>query len=150
MARKIFSAILIFSVVLTASVAMAGRNPHTNKNLLLFYQHQGYEFFLKKDSLNWYNRDYLRVISFSYIVYDSINPARTDWKRNEEMELAYDVEERRVYFIDQNGDLDYLNPYGTIAEGSGYAMGAEKIYYLVFGERFYGTYDEDFYYSLED
>ena len=149
MVKKIFSAILIFGLMLTSNVA-AAENPRTNKNFLLFYQHQGYEYFLKKDSLNWYNRDYLRVISFNYIAYDSINPARTDWNKIEKMELAYDVDERKVYFIGKNGELYFLNPKGTVAEGSGYAPCAEEIYYLVFGEKFYGTYDEDFYNSLED
>ena len=66
------------------------------------------------------------------------------------MEFAYNVDERKVYFVNEDESLRFLDPKGTIAEGSGYAKGAEKIYYLVFGEKFYGTYDEDFYNSIDN
>jgi hypothetical protein len=66
------------------------------------------------------------------------------------MAFAYDVDERKVYFVDDKGNMSFLNPNGTIAEGSGYAMGAEIVYYLVFGEKFYGTFDEDFYNSIDE
>ena len=66
------------------------------------------------------------------------------------MQFAYNVAEKKVYFLGEENDLYYLNPNGTAAEGSGYAQGAEKIYYLAFGEKFFGTYDDNFYNSLED
>ncbi len=150
MVKKIFSVMLILGVMLTISVAAAAKNPRDDKNLMLFYQHQGYEYFLKKNSLDWENEDSLRCVSFNYIIYDSRTPARTNWDNVKVMEFAYDVAERKVYFVGENKTLMFLNPKGTIAEGSGYAMGAEKIFYLVFGEKFYGTYDEDFYTSIED
>lgn len=147
MTKKIFSAVLIFGIILTSTVAMAARNPRADRSLLLFYQHQGYDYYLERDSLTWYADDDYQYVSFEYFAYDARNSERL---RVESMEFAYDVRARRVYFVDQNGELDYLNPYGTIAEGSGYADGAEKIYYLVFGEKFYGTYEEEFYYSFWD
>ena len=147
MTKKIFSVIVMLGLLLT-SVAMAAKNPYDDKNLLLFYQHQGYDYFLKKDSLEWEDENSLRYVDFEYIVYDSRNPARTNWNNEKEMEFAYDVNARKVYFVNEDGSLRFLNPNGTIAEGSGYARGAEKIYYLVFGEKFYGTYDEDFYNSI--
>ena len=150
MVKKFFSVMLILSVMLTISVATAAKNPRSDKNLMLFYQHQGYEYFLKKDSLNWESEDSLRYVAFNYIVYDSRTPARTNWDNVKDMEFAYDVAERKVYFVGEDKTLRFLNPKGTIAEGSGYAMGAEKIFYLVFGEKFFGTYDEDFYNSTED
>lgn len=149
MTRKIFSVIVMLSLLLT-SVAIAAKNPRADKNLVLFYQHQGYDYFLKKDSLEWDEEDSLRYISFDFIVYDSRTPSRTNWDNVKDMEFAYDVDERKVYFVNEDGSLRFLNPNGTIAEGSGYAWGAEKIYYLVFGEKFYGTYDDDFYNSIED
>ena len=146
MARKIFSAILIFSVVLTASVAMAARNPRSDRSLLLFYEYQGYEYFLERSSFDWYEDDGLQIVSFEYFVYDDRHPDSTNYSY-EVMSFAYDAAERKVYFVNASGDLDYLDPYGR---GSGYAEGAEKIYYLAFGERFYGTYEDEFYYSFWD
>ena len=147
MTRKIFSAILIFGILLTSTVAMAARNPRSDRSLLLFYEYQGYEYFLERNSLKWYENDEgLQIVSFEYFVYDDTHPASTNYSY-ESMTFAYDAARKRVYFVNASGDLDYLNPYGR---GSGYADGAERIYYLVFDERFYGTYDEEFYYSFWD
>jgi hypothetical protein len=133
------------------ATVMAGvRDPHYDKNLALFYQHQGYEYFLKKDTLTLTNDDSPCIISFYYFVFDSIQPQNTKWDREEKMAFAYDVKERKVYFVDDKDNLSFLNPNGTVAEGSGYAMGAEIVYYLVFGEKFYGTFDEDFYNSIDE
>jgi hypothetical protein len=144
MTGKIFSIIVILSLCIS-SVAMANKNPRDDENLFLFYQHQGYDYFLKKDSLEWEYKNSLRYVEFEYIVYDSRNPARTNWDDEKDMEFAYDVAKRKVYFVGEDDTLRFLDPNGTIAKGSGYAWGAEKIYYLVFGEKFYGTYNEDFY-----
>lgn len=149
MTKKIFSVIVMLSLLIS-SVAMAAKNPRTDKNLLLFYQHQGYDYFLKKDSLDWEEKNSLRIVYFNFMVYDSRNPAQTNWDNEKDMAFAYDVDERKVYFVNEDGSLRFLDPNGTISRGSGYAGGAEKIYYLLFGEKFYGTYNEDFYNSIED
>ena len=140
-------AILITTIFSTATAGV--RDPHSDENLTVFYQHQGYEYFLKKDTLTLVNEETPCIISFNYFVFDSIKPENTDWSKENEMMFAYDVGERKVYFVDEDGNVSFLNPNGTVAEGSGYAMGAEIVYYLVFGEKFYGVYDEDFYNSID-
>ena len=150
MAKKIFSAILLLNLIFVGSFAMAAENPRADKNFALFYQHQGYDYLLKKDSLDWYEKNSLRVVFFKFVVYDSRTPENTNWDKETPMQFAYNVAEKKVYFIESDGSLDYLNPNGTTAEGSNYAPGAEMVYYLTFGEKFFGTYDDDFYNSLED
>ncbi len=146
--KKIFFVVIL--IVAGFAMATAGvRDPHSDKNLVNFYAHQGYEYFLKKDTLTLESEESPYVISFYYMVYDNIRPEKTNWSKENKMAFAYDVEERKVYFVDDNGNLSFLNPNGTIAEGSGYAQGAEIVYYLAFGEKFYGTYDNDFYNSIE-
>lgn len=148
MLRKIFSIALLLSITICAATVSAVKNPANDSNLVKFYQHQGLENYLLKDSLRVRNHNALKVISFNFIFYDSIQPSNTRWDRVENMELAYDESARKVYFFDQNGGLRYLDPNGTIAEGSGYAPGAEMVYYLVTKKKFYGTYDDNFYITL--
>lgn len=150
MVKKIFSAVLILGVMLFSNFATAAENPRADKNFMLFYQHQGYQYFLKKSTLTLENAESPYIISFKYIVFDSIQPKNTNWDKVNQMAFAYDVDSRKVYFAGPNGELTFLNPAGTVAEGSGYAYGAEKIFYFVFGEKFYGTYDEDFYNSVDN
>ena len=147
--QKIFLLVISFSVTILTAANVSARDSHLDKNFVSFYQHQGYEYFLKKDSLQWEIEDSLRYVYFSYIVYDNIRPEKTNWSNEKEMAFAYDVDERKVYFVEEDGTLKFLNPEGTIAEGSGYAAGAEIVYYLVFGEKFYGTYEEDFYNNID-
>lgn len=148
MLRKIFSVLILLSVTICAVTTSAAKNPAEDSNLVKFYQHQGYENYLFKDSLRVEQKNSLKVISFAFIVYDSITPANTRWERKEIMEFAYDETARKVYFFDQNGELDYLDPNGTIASGSGYAQGAEIVYFLATRKKFYGTYDDNFYTEL--
>lgn len=148
MLKKIFSVLILLSVTICASATAAIQDPADDPNLVKFYQHQGLENYLYQNSLRVKTKKSMKVISFKFIVYDSINPEDTDWDRKENMEFAYDESTRKVYFIDQNGDLDFLDPNGTIAEGSGYAPGAEIVYYLATGNRFYGTYEDEFYEKL--
>ena len=148
MLKKFFSVLILLSVAICASATAEIQDPDNDPNLVLFHQHQGYANYLYQNSLRVKNRNSLKVISFDFMTYDSINPENTDWDRVENMEFAYDESTRKVYFIDQNGELNYLDPNGTIAEGSGYAMGAEIVYYLATGKRFYGTYDDAFYDAL--
>ncbi len=149
MFRKIFFIALLLGVtIFTSATTMAAKNPANDPNLVKFYQHQGLENYLFGNSLRLSKEDGLTVISFKFISYDSIQPENTDWNRVEEMAFAYDESTRKVYFFDQNGNLDYLDPNGTIAEGSGYAPGAEIVYYIKTGKRFYGTYDDSFYAAL--
>ena len=149
MMKKFFSVLILLSVAICASASAAiSRNPADDPNLLLFYQHQGLESYLYKNSLRIREENSLEVISFDFIVYDSIQPRNTRWDHRENMEFAYDESTRKVYFVDQQGNLDFLDPNGTIAEGSGYAVSAEIVYYIATGKRFYGTYDEEFYEKL--
>ncbi len=148
MLKKFFSILTLFSLLICASATAAVKNPAQDPNLILFYQHQGYESYLFGNSLRVKTRNSMKVIAFDFIVYDSITPKNTDWDRVENMEFAYDESTRKVYMYDQNGELNYLDPNGTIAEGSGYAQGAEIVYYLATGNRFYGTYDDAFYDAL--
>lgn len=148
MLKKIFSVLILLSVTICASATAEIKDPADDPNLVKFYQHQGLENYLYQNSLRVKTKNSMKVISFKFIVYDSINPEDTDWDRKENMEFAYDESTRKVYFIDQNGDLDFLDPNGTIAEGSGYAPGAEIVYYLATGNRFYGTYEDEFYEKL--
>ena len=150
MAKKIFSAILLLNLIFVGSFAMAAENPRADKNLVFFYKSDGYDYFLKKDSLDWYEKNSLRVVFFKFVAYDTISPESTNLSKEFPMQFAYNIAEKKVYFIESDGSLDYLNPKGTAAEGSGYAPGAEKVYWLTFGEKFFGTYDDEFYNSLED
>ena len=148
MRLKIFLVTILLSVIFFTSATAAKLNPRNDENLMLFYQHQGLESYLLKDSLRVNKKNSLKVISFDFIIYDSIQPENTLWDRKEIMEFAYDENARKVYFFDQNGELDYLDPNGTIASGSGYAQGAEIVYFLATRKKFYGTYDDNFYTSL--
>ena len=148
MSEKIFFIALLLSVAIFTSVSAAIKNPANDSNLVLFYQHQGLENYLLKDSLRVSNQDSLKVISFDYIIYDSIQPQNTHWDNVENMAFAYDESARKVYFFDKNGGLLFLNPNGTIAEGSGYAPSAELVYFLVTRQKFYGTFDDNFYITL--
>jgi len=148
MCKKIFFATILLSVTFFTLSTAAKLNPRNDENLMLFYQHQGLESYLLKDSLRVSEKKSLKVISFEFIIYDSIQPENTLWDRKEIMEFAYDENARKVYFFDQNGELDYLDPNGTIASGSGYAQGAEIVYFLATRKKFYGTYDDNFYTSL--
>ncbi len=149
MLRKIFSIVLLLSITICAATVSAVKDPANDSNLVKFYQHQGLENYLLKDSLRVGERKFqLRLISFEYIVYDSIQPSNTRWDKKENMAFAYDESARKVYFFDQNGGLLFLDPNGTIAEGSGYAPGAEMVYYLATRQKFYGTYDYNFYMTL--
>ncbi len=145
MVKKILSALILFSVVICASADAAIRTPDDDPNLVFFHRHQGLESYFFGNSLRTAEENSLMFISFDFVVYDSIHPQNTRWDHVENMTFAYDESTRKVYFVDQQGNLDFLDPKGTIAEGSGYAMGAEIIYYTVTGKRFYGTYDDDFY-----
>ena len=148
MCKKIFFVTILLGVTFLVTATAAKINPRNDENLILFYQHQGYENYLLKDSLRVSEKKSLKVISFDFITYDSIQPENTLWDRKEIMEFAYDETARKVYFFDQNGELDYLDPNGTIASGSGYAQGAEIVYFLATRKKFYGTYDDNFYISL--
>ena len=148
MLKKFFFVAVLLALTFFSTATEAFKNPADDPNLVKFYQHQGYENYLFGNSLRTREQDGLIVISFDFIIYDSIHPQNTRWDRVENMEFAYDESTRKVYFFDQNGNLDYLDPNGTIASGSGYAQGAEIVYYLATGKRFYGTYGEDFYAAL--
>jgi hypothetical protein len=148
--KKFFILVFLLSTTIFTTANAGGCNPYEDKNLVSFYAHQGYEYFLKKNTLNPVQDESPRVISFYYIVFDSIQPKNTKWDKENKMAFAYDVDERKVYFVDEKGNLSFLNPEGTVAEGSGYAQGAEIVYYLVYGEKFYNAYDEDFYNSIDE
>lgn len=149
MLKKIFAVALLLSVTICASaMAAISRNPADDPNLVRFYQHQGLESYLYQNSLRVEEENGLKVISFNYIVYDSIQPRNTHWDRVENMQFGYDESARKVYLFDQMGNAMFLDPNGTIAEGSGYAWGAEVVYYLATGNKFYGTYDDEFYEKL--
>lgn len=146
MLKIIFSILFLFS--LSFSTAFAAVNPINDPNLVLFYQHQGLQNFLLKNSIHSHFQNSLRVISFDFISFDSIQPDNTDWQHVESMQFAFDESNRKVYFFDHNGNLDFLDPNGTIAQGSGYAQGAEIVYFLATRHKFYGTFDDNFYTSL--
>ena len=148
MLKNFFFVAVLLALTFFSAATEAAKNPANDPNLVKFYQHQGYENYLFANSLRTREQDGLIVISFDFITYDSIQPQNTRWDRVENMEFAYDESTRKVYFFDQNGNLDYLDPNGTIASGSGYAKGAEIVYYLATGKRFYGTYGDDFYAAL--
>ncbi len=147
MCKKIFSTFILLTFICGFSFA-ATKNPYNDPNLIKFYQHQGYVNFLFLDSIQSHFQDSLRIISFNFFVFDSIQPANTDWDRIQSMQFAYDESTRKVYFIYPNGDLLFLDPNGSIAQGAGYAFGAEIVYFLATGNRFYGSFDDDFYNSL--
>lgn len=134
--KKIFLVAVLLSVI-CATVQAAVKNPADDENLVLFYQHQGLESYLLKNSLRVAEKNSLQIISFDYIIFDSIQPQNTRWDDKENMSLAYDESARKVYFYDEKGGMIFLNPNGTIAEGSGYAFGADLIYNLTFGKNFY-------------
>lgn len=139
MVKKILSALILFSVAICASASAANFDPYNNKNMVKFYAHQGLESFLLKDSLRVTEKNSLKVVSFDFIIFDSIQPQNTRWDEKKFMAFAYDTTARKIYFADEKGNaVSFLNPNGTIAEGSGYAMGAEMIYNLAFGKKFYG------------
>ena len=77
--QKIFLLVISFSVTILTAANVSARDSHLDKNFVSFYQHQGYEYFLKKDSFQWEIEDSLRYVSFSYIVYDNIRPEKTNW-----------------------------------------------------------------------
>lgn len=137
MLKKIFTLALLLSVAICAVTTAAVKNPANDENLVFFYQHQGLENYLLKNSLRVSEKNSLKIVSFDYIIFDSIQPTTTRGNDKKSMALAYDESARKVYFCDEKGGLNFLNPNGTIAEGSGYALGAELIYSLVFGKRFY-------------
>ena len=136
MLKKFLSTLILFSVALCASTSAANLNPANDENFVFFYQHQGLENYLLKDSLRVGEKNSLKTVDFDFIIFDSIEPASTRWEKNH-MALAYDESARKVYFLGATGELIFLNPNGTVAEGSGYAMGAELIYNLAFGKKFY-------------
>ena len=146
MFKKIFPIVFLFTLFFSST--SAAKNPNNDPNLVLFYQHQGLQNFLLKNSIHSQYQNSLRVISFDFISFDSIQPDNTDWNRIESMQFAFDESNRKVYFFDHNGNLDFLDPYGTIAQGSGYAQGAEIVYFLATRHKFYGTFDDNFYTSL--
>ena len=115
--RKIFLVAVLLSVI-CAAVQAAVKNPADDENLVLFYQHQGLESYLLKNSLRVAEKNSLKVISFDYIIFDSIQPQNTRWDDKKSMSLAYDESARKVYFYDEKGGMIFLNPNGTIAEGS--------------------------------
>lgn len=146
MIKKFFYFLFIFCVFFSTS--SAANNPANSPNFVLFYQHQGLQNFLLKDSIRLTNKNSLQFISFNFISYDSIQPSNTRWNDIKSMQFAFDSLNRKVYFVADDGSLTFLNPNGSIAEGSGYTYGAETVYFLATRQKFYSTFDDNFYISL--
>ena len=136
MCNKIFILTILLSAI-TFTVTSAELDPRDDENLILFYQRQGYENYLLKNSLRVDKKNSLQVISFDYIIYDGIQPENTRWDEKSHMAFAYDEVARKVYFTDDKGKLIFLNPGSTVAGGSDYAISADIVYCAVFGKRFY-------------
>ena len=136
MCKKIFILTILLSAI-TFTVTAAELNPRDDENLILFYHRQGYENYLLKNSLRVDKKNSLQVISFDYIIYDGIQPENTRRDKKSHMAFAYDEVARKVYFTDDKGELIFLNPGGTVSEGSDYAISADIVYGAVFGKRFY-------------
>lgn len=143
---KIFISSLIFFNLIFSSASAFSKNPYNDSNLVLFYQHQGLQSFLLKNSISTHSDNSLKIISFDFIIFDSIQPSR--WDHVENMQFAFDEANHKVFFFDHNGNLDFLDPNGSIAQGSGYAMGAEIVYFLATRHKFYATFDDNFYTNL--
>lgn len=145
MLKKIFYFFIFFSAISSTSAA---KNPADDPNLVLFYQHQGLQNFLLKNSIIIENLDPFKVISFNFISFDSIQPSNSNWNNLQSMKFAFDLDNKNVYFVADDGSLTFLNPNGTIAQGCGYAYGAEIVFFLATRHKFYASFDDNFYISL--
>ena len=136
MHKKIFFVTILLSVTFFVTANAAKLNPRDDENLVLFYQHQGLENYLLKDSLRVEEKNSLKIISFDFIIYDSIQPENTRWSEKNPQAFAYDVFAKKIYFYGEKFGLTYIDPEGSIAQGAGYLDGAKKIYKLVFNVDF--------------
>ena len=149
MLKKIFATVLVLSIFLIQSSAMAGgyqQYLNGDRNYILFDGHQGGARYAVRNSLNiekYAPPNYVISIDWVYVP-DAYNGSTQNTRRNTSR-FGYDWDTRKFYTINDKGEWKLLDPQGSRASGAAFAGEAEIAFYLAYGMKFCGQYNNDFY-----
>ena len=152
MLKKIFAAILVVSLLMIQSTAMAAYPKYLNgdRNYILFDGHMGGGRFIVINSLKVEADQYpAAILSVEYVIVRDADRGGTTITSRDKMYFGYNRKTREAFLIKGKNDFLPLNPRSSRAMGSGFAAGAEIAFYLATsGEKFFGSYPAEFYPSL--
>lgn len=118
-----------------------------NKNFIICGAHMGYAQYVDKSSL--VVREYRPpVYRLSIVVLGVQDADRGNVTPSDKsvQSYYYNWDERKMYYENQNGELTYIYPVGTMAR-TGHYFAGEMAFYIAYKMKFYGGrkwYDEDF------
>ena len=148
MVRKIFSALLMLSVMLAGSVALADYQKYLggDRNYILFDGIQGVGRYVYAPSLSVDEYNPPRyVISIDWVSVDDAYRGKTQISARDRVRFGYDWDARKIYFVNDGGEWKMIDPEGSRASGSAFAGAAEIAFALAYNLKFLGIYSEDFY-----
>ena len=160
MYRKIFLlTILLGAITFTATAAVFPKCPtylDADKNYILFADlgGQGAGLYIDRKSVNVIQKDNGGcIISVDEVQVPDANLGKTKIVNRYTHYYSYVYEKNIVMrFIDDEDKWVKVNPNITNPEDENFtydAKIAEMAYFLAFGKKFYGTFNEDFYDSLK-
>lgn len=159
MFKKIFSLTILLSAIIFSTSAAIPKCPtylDAEKNYILFADLgiHGAGLYIDKKSLNLIQEDWGGcIISIDEVQVPDAGEGKKEIVNRYTHHYSYNTEKRIVMrFVDEEDKWVRVNPSITNPEDDHFtydATIAEMAYYLLKGEKFYGTFDEDFYSVLK-
>ncbi len=151
MLRKIFSTILIVSLLMIESSAMAAYPKYLNgdRNYILFDGHQGVGRYLIRNSLKYLGDDPVYAVSIDWVSVNNADRGSTQISGGRNTyRFGYSVNPKKAYNL-TDGRMNPITPTTTRAMGAATVAAAEMTFYLASsGKKFFGIFSDSFYPDL--
>ena len=149
MMKNLVSLVMVIAIVLVGATTAFADYPNYlggNKNYILWNGRQGYGMYIDRNSLNveMYNPPRY-IIAIDWVGVPNAYGGSTAIDSRQRERFSYDWNNKRIYRVFGTGELRYIDPNSSQAEGSYYADAAEIAFYLAYRMKFLGTYPESFY-----
>ena len=150
---KKFASIFIIAIVLMVSNVVSADKlfpDHLNGdlNFVICDGHMDCGYYIIKDSIAVISEDYPEyIISVDIAAVPNASyqcGANIDIYKTETETFLYNVEELNMFYVNKDGEWEYLDPWGAWYK-TGITMPAGELsYYYVYGEKFYGNYESTY------
>ena len=151
MLKKFFAAILVVSLLMIESTALAAYPKYLggDRNYILFDGHMGGARYLVRNSVQVVGDDsYAIVLSADWVAVGDADRGGTKISGRYNCRFGYQWSKGKAFNI-TSGKWNPVNPNMSRAAGGAFAGAAEIAFYLASnGKKFFGTYSDSFYPDL--